>query len=83
MVAERFPPTTGIVETVDERNCLLTTGADSVTLIAVHLALLGHDFTALEPAELVKELKLLADRLHRAHLASVTQAPGPTPDRAT
>jgi predicted DNA-binding transcriptional regulator YafY len=78
VVAERFPPTTGIVETVDQRSCLLTTGADTVTLIALHLALLGHDFTALEPTELVEELRVLADRLHRAHRASAAQAPGPT-----
>ncbi|MFJ6197415.1 helix-turn-helix transcriptional regulator [Micromonospora sp. NPDC092111] len=66
VVAERFPPTTGIVEPVDPTSCLLTTGADSVPPIAVHLALLGHDFTVLEPTDLVQELRVLADRLHRA-----------------
>lgn len=67
VAAERFPPTTGVLETVDPSSCLLTTGADSVTLIALHLAMLGHDFTVLEPPELVEELAVLADRLHRAH----------------
>jgi predicted DNA-binding transcriptional regulator YafY len=69
----RFPPTTGIVETVDESSCVLTTGADSATLIALHLALLGHDFAVLQPTELIDELKVLADRLHHAHQASTAQ----------
>jgi predicted DNA-binding transcriptional regulator YafY len=69
-VAERVPPSTGIVEAVDQRSCLLSTGADSLPFMAMHLALLGHDFTVLEPAELVDELATLADRLGRAYRAS-------------
>jgi predicted DNA-binding transcriptional regulator YafY len=69
-VAERVPPTTGILEAVDHQTCLLTTGADSLTLMAMHLAILGHDFTVLEPAELIAETGILADRLRRAHRAS-------------
>jgi predicted DNA-binding transcriptional regulator YafY len=71
-VAERVPPTTGVVEAVDHDRCLLTTGADSLTLMAMHLALLGHDFTVLEPAELVEELAVLAERLGRACRASAS-----------
>jgi predicted DNA-binding transcriptional regulator YafY len=70
VVAERVPPTTGLIEAVDQDSCLLTTGADSLTLMAMHLALLGHDVTVLEPAELVEELGRLADRLGRAYRAS-------------
>jgi predicted DNA-binding transcriptional regulator YafY len=70
LVAERVPPTTGIIETVDEQSCLLITGADSLTLMALHLALLGHDFTVLEPEELVEELGVLVERLGRAYRAS-------------
>jgi predicted DNA-binding transcriptional regulator YafY len=71
VVAEIFPPTTGIVEAVDQHSCLLVTGADSLAPIAVHLAALGHDFTVLEPAELVDALGTLAARLDAAHRASV------------
>ncbi|MGI5211658.1 helix-turn-helix transcriptional regulator [Plantactinospora sp. CA-290183] len=70
VVAERVPPTAGTVEAVDPRNALLVTGADSLSFLAMHLSLLGCDFTVLEPAELVRELGILADRLGRAHRAS-------------
>ncbi|MCA2217589.1 helix-turn-helix transcriptional regulator [Jidongwangia harbinensis] len=70
VVAERFPPGTGVVEAVDRHSCLLVTGADRLAPIAVHLAALGHDFTVLEPAELVDELGTLAARLAAAHRAS-------------
>jgi predicted DNA-binding transcriptional regulator YafY len=70
LVAEQVPPTTGVIEAVDEQSCLLITGADSLTLMALHLALLGHDFTVLEPVELTEELGRLADRLGTAYAAS-------------
>jgi predicted DNA-binding transcriptional regulator YafY len=69
-VADRIPPTAGVVETIDEDRCLLTTGADSVAFIAMHLALLGNAFTALEPPELIEELRVLAERLAGAYEAS-------------
>jgi predicted DNA-binding transcriptional regulator YafY len=69
-VADRIPPTAGVVEAVDNDRCLLTTGADSVAFIAMHLALLGNAFTVLEPPELVEELRVLAERLSRAYRES-------------
>jgi predicted DNA-binding transcriptional regulator YafY len=69
-VADRVPPTVAVVEAVDERTCLLVAGADSATYLAMQLAVLGHEFTVLEPAELIDELSTLADRLTRAHRAS-------------
>jgi predicted DNA-binding transcriptional regulator YafY len=74
VVAEHVPPTTGTIESVDEHSCLLVTGADSLTFIAMHLTLLGHDFTVLEPTELVDELGVLADRLARAYRTSASHA---------
>ncbi|GAB3973278.1 hypothetical protein GCM10027615_36270 [Plantactinospora veratri] len=65
-VAERVPPTAGLVEAVDRQSCLLRTGADSLGFLALHLALLGPEFTVLEPAELTDELGRLAGRLARA-----------------
>jgi predicted DNA-binding transcriptional regulator YafY len=76
-VAERVPPTAAVIEAVDDGSCLLSTGADSLAFIAMHLALLGHDFTVLSPTELIEELRVLADRLAGAHRASVSPAPGP------
>jgi predicted DNA-binding transcriptional regulator YafY len=69
-VADRIPPTAGVVETVDQDRCLITTGGDSVAFIAMHLALLGNAFTVLEPPELIEELRVLAERLARAYQAS-------------
>ncbi|GIG86916.1 helix-turn-helix transcriptional regulator [Plantactinospora endophytica] len=66
VVAERVPPTAGLVEAVDGSSCLLTTGADSLGFLALHLALLGPEFTVLEPAALADELAVLAGRLDRA-----------------
>jgi hypothetical protein len=64
------PPTTGVVEAVDRETCVLTTGADALVTIAVHLAALGHDFVVLEPPGMVRELGRLADRLGAAYRES-------------
>lgn len=71
VVAERVTPTSGIVETVDRDSCLLVTGADSLTAIAMHVAALGHAFTVLEPPDLVEEIGVLADRLAAAYTSSL------------
>ncbi|WP_238011990.1 YafY family protein [Dactylosporangium sp. AC04546] len=70
VVAELVPATTAVVEAMDRDRCLLTAGADSLPFLASRLALLGHDFTVLEPPELITELDLLAKRLHQAHRRS-------------
>ncbi|WP_034591053.1 helix-turn-helix transcriptional regulator [Hamadaea tsunoensis] len=62
-VAAKVPPTVAVVEDVDGRSCLLRIGADSLGLIALHMALLGPAFRVLGPPELVAEMTLLADRL--------------------
>ncbi|HEX8627790.1 MAG TPA: YafY family protein [Catenuloplanes sp.] len=82
LVVDRVPPTVATIEAVDPGTCLLTTGADSLALIALHVAVLGHDFVVLEPAELVAELAVLAERLGGAYRASAVPA-HPTIDRAT
>lgn len=49
VVAERINPAVGVVEAVDDRTCVLNTGADSVQTLAVYLGLLGVDFDVTEP----------------------------------
>ncbi|MGH3407433.1 MAG: helix-turn-helix transcriptional regulator [Streptosporangiaceae bacterium] len=66
IVAERVTPTTGMLEAAGPDRCLLTTGADSLAAIALHLAELGHDFTILEPPGLLTVARDLAARLTRA-----------------
>ncbi|MGI5204994.1 helix-turn-helix transcriptional regulator [Spirillospora sp. CA-108201] len=65
-VAERINAAVGTVTPVDDASCVLDTGADSIETLAVHLGLLGADFTVTEPAELVAFVRALADRYHRA-----------------
>jgi predicted DNA-binding transcriptional regulator YafY len=65
-VAERISPAVGTVEAVDERTCVLDTGADRVETLAVYLGLLGLDFTVSDPPELVALVAELAVRYRRA-----------------
>lgn len=65
-LAERINAAIGVITPVDDTRCLLDTGADSIEALAVHLGLLGADFTVTEPAELVELVRALAGRYHRA-----------------
>jgi predicted DNA-binding transcriptional regulator YafY len=65
-VAERVPPTAGVLEGVDDHRCMLYTGASSLEMLAAHLVLIGVDFEVHEPPELVREIGRLAERLGRA-----------------
>lgn len=66
VVADQISPAVGVVEAVDERSCVLETGADSVSTLSVYLGLLDADFEVTEPAELVDHLRELAERYARA-----------------
>jgi predicted DNA-binding transcriptional regulator YafY len=65
-LAERINTAIGSIAPIDDNHCLLDTGADNIETLAVHLGLLGVDFTVTQPAELVELLRTLADRYHRA-----------------
>lgn len=65
-VAERVPPTTGVVEAVDAVSCTLYVGANDLDGMAWHLGLLGFDFRVHEPPELVDRLRGVRDRVRRA-----------------
>jgi hypothetical protein len=65
-VAARINPAVGIVEAIDDRSCVLATGADSVATVAVYIGLLDLDFEVSEPPELVAWIRMLADRYRRA-----------------
>jgi predicted DNA-binding transcriptional regulator YafY len=75
-VADRINPAVGTVEPVDERTCVLDTGADSVETLAVHLGLLDRDFTVTEPPELVAYLRRLAGR-YAVSVPTAASPPGP------
>ena len=66
VVAARVPSTVAVVEAIGERQCLFTSGSDSLDMIALHLARLGIPFTPLEPSELRERCAVLAGRLNQA-----------------
>ena len=66
VVTARINPAVGVVEAVDEHTCVLDTGADSLTTLAVYLGLLEVDFEVTEPPELVAYLRALTARYARA-----------------
>ncbi|MEU0479905.1 YafY family protein [Streptosporangium sp. NPDC006013] len=66
VVADRISPAVGTVERIDERTCVLHTGADTVETLGVYLGLLGEDFRVTGPPELLAHLRRLAGRYARA-----------------
>jgi predicted DNA-binding transcriptional regulator YafY len=66
VLAERLPPSMGLLEPIDERSCFYETGASSYESLAMHVALVGADFGVVEPTELVEEIRRLAERYRRA-----------------
>jgi predicted DNA-binding transcriptional regulator YafY len=65
VVAERVPPSVGVLEPADD-GCILSSGADSLDMLAFHIAALDLDFTVLEPPELIERAATLAARLASA-----------------
>jgi predicted DNA-binding transcriptional regulator YafY len=66
VIAGQIPPTTAVLEAAGPGRCLLTTGADRLDWLVMHLAVLGADFTVQDPPELAEQVRALADRLARA-----------------
>lgn len=66
VIATQVPPTVAVVEAIGDRQCVLTSGSDSLDSIALHLALLDVPFTPLEPPELRERCAALAARLFQA-----------------
>jgi predicted DNA-binding transcriptional regulator YafY len=79
-MVERIPPTAGILERLDDRRCMLSTGAHSLDWLAAWLLMIGEDFEVVEPLELHAHLEALRTRLERI-LASGSRVEAP-PTRA-
>ena len=62
----RVPPWAGELEERDETSCVLHANADWHGGLAVYVARIGVDFTAIEPPEFVEQVRALADRFARA-----------------
>ena len=64
-LAHRIPPTVGVLEALDDRTTILTTGDDDLYVLALHVGLIGVPFTVLEPDELRARFDDLAALLNR------------------
>ena len=65
-VAQKLPPSAGVLEVADERTCVLRTATESLEWLALFIGALGVDFEVLEPPELTVVLSELGQRLLRA-----------------
>ena len=65
-VLARINPAVGVVETVDEHNSILVTGADSLATVAAYVGMLELDFRVAEPPELVDHVRRVGERYLRA-----------------
>jgi hypothetical protein len=65
-VAERIPPAVGLLEAVDERTCLLDTGADTLDPLAVYLGCSGSTSKSANLSTFVHCIRKLADRSRHA-----------------
>jgi predicted DNA-binding transcriptional regulator YafY len=65
-VADRVPHAVGTLEAIDDRTCLLRTGADWLGGLAVYVADIGVEFTVVEPPEFAERVRELAGMFTRA-----------------
>ena len=65
-VADRVPHAVGTLEAIDDRSCLLRTGADWLGGLAVYVADIGVDFTVVDPPEFAARVRELAGMFTRA-----------------
>jgi predicted DNA-binding transcriptional regulator YafY len=65
LIAGRLPPAVA-VEAVDDHTCIVHVGSDTPQMLAAYLGMLDADFDVDGPAELVDQLRTLADRYRRA-----------------
>jgi predicted DNA-binding transcriptional regulator YafY len=63
VIAARVPPSVAVLEALDERTTMLTTGAESLDAIAFHIGMLDVDFRVIEPDALRGRMDQLAARL--------------------
>jgi predicted DNA-binding transcriptional regulator YafY len=63
---KQIPGWCGVLEAADGETCTLSTGADSIEMLAALLVMTSTDFEILDSHELVPELRKIADRLATA-----------------
>jgi predicted DNA-binding transcriptional regulator YafY len=75
-VRAQIPAAAAVVRRRGTDRCEVLSGADRLDTVLVHVLLLGHDFEVLDPPELGKRCRVLAERLRSAGatIASMTEA---------
>ncbi|MFF9196424.1 helix-turn-helix transcriptional regulator [Streptomyces sp. NPDC014779] len=56
----------GVLTAEGEHSCLLRTGAHTLDVMVIHVAMIGFEFEVLDPPELADRVRVLRDRLSRA-----------------
>ncbi|MGI5483587.1 helix-turn-helix transcriptional regulator [Streptomyces lavendofoliae] len=69
-------PMDGVLEAEGESTCLLRTGAASLDVLVIHVALMGLEFEVVEPRALEDHVRVVRDRLSRALDRSARPAGG-------
>ncbi|MGY0005256.1 helix-turn-helix transcriptional regulator [Micromonospora sp. I033] len=77
-VRAQIPAAAAVVRPRDGGRCEVLSGAGSLDFVLMHVLLLGHDFEVLDPPELGRRCRVLAERL----LAAATTAPAPDPQES-
>lgn len=65
-VAEKIPRAVGMLEAIDEHACVLRTGAFSLDMLSVWVALIGVEFEVRQPRELIERVRWLGEQFSRA-----------------
>lgn len=65
-LSKTIPSWCGALEAAGDEACTLSTGADSIEMLAALILMTTTDFEILDSHELIPELRKVADRLHRA-----------------
>ncbi len=76
-VAALVPPTVAVLESLGDDLTVLSTGADDLDLLALHVARLGVPFRVRRPAVLRRRCEELADRLAAAARSPARAPAGP------
>ncbi|WP_127502094.1 helix-turn-helix transcriptional regulator [Actinoplanes solisilvae] len=69
-VRAQIPASAAVVTTAGDDRCEVVSGAGSLDFVLLHMALLGHPFTVIDPPELRDRCHALADRLRAAAVTS-------------
>ncbi|MEV1049433.1 YafY family protein [Streptomyces sp. NPDC049916] len=61
--ARQVSPSAGVLEAVDADTCRLITGAPDLTVLVIHVLMMGIDFEVVEPPELTEVMRRARNRL--------------------